>query len=497
MGATADVLIIGAGFGGSLMALLTQRIGMKPILIERDSHPRFAIGESSTPQGDLVLSELARRYELPRIAPLSKYGSWRRSYPDLVCGLKRGFSYFHHVAGEEFAPREDHSNELLVAASPDDESADTHWLRSEFDAFLVDEVCDAGIPYFDRTLITKIEEGDRWYLEGRRDDQRIELRAPFVIDASGDGNVLAAALGIEDDLSSIHTRSRSLYGHFTGVTPWEEVYRAAGGRCEDHPFPSHAAALHQIFDGGWMYALRFDNGVTSAGFVLEDGRHPLNPARSPDSEWSELLRRFPSIAKQFQSARPLTPLTRTGRMQRRRNRVAGANWAMLPHAACFLDPLHSSGNALTLTGIDRLVGALETEGSARSEALSAYEMALFRDIAHLDRIIHGGYVAFGHFEMMATYSMLYFAGAHYSEHLRRRYPTEMGLGFLNSHDNKFFQDAGTAHRLVCDLAAHPEPSEKGILEAKQFISGAIEPYNLAGLCDANKRNMYSCLQEDA
>ena len=101
----ADVVILGSGFGGSLTALLAERIGLRPVLIERGSHPRFAIGESSTPQGDLVLGELARRYGLPRLQPLCKYGSWRRSYPELVCGLKRGFSYFHHVEGRALRPQ--------------------------------------------------------------------------------------------------------------------------------------------------------------------------------------------------------------------------------------------------------------------------------------------------------------------------------------------------------------------------------------------------------
>src|SRR5436309_1240589 len=74
---SADVAILGAGFGGSLMALVLQRIGLRPVLIDRGTHPRFAIGESSTPIANLALGNLARRYDLPRIEPLAKYGSWK------------------------------------------------------------------------------------------------------------------------------------------------------------------------------------------------------------------------------------------------------------------------------------------------------------------------------------------------------------------------------------------------------------------------------------
>ena len=109
-------------------------------------------------------------------------------------------------------------------------------------------------------------------------------------------------------------------------------------------------------------------------------------------------------------------------MQRRALRAVGPGWAMLPAAACFLDPLHSSGNALTLAGIERLVGVLECQGSAREQGLAVYEQALFRDVALLDKIIHGCYAGFRNFELMQSYAMLYFAGAHYSETVRRRDP---------------------------------------------------------------------------
>ena len=44
-----DVAVIGSGFGGSLTALALRARGQRVVLIERGRHPRFAIGESSTP----------------------------------------------------------------------------------------------------------------------------------------------------------------------------------------------------------------------------------------------------------------------------------------------------------------------------------------------------------------------------------------------------------------------------------------------------------------
>src|SRR5579884_124570 len=103
-----DVAVLGGGFAGCLLALVLKRIGRSVVVLERDSHPRFAIGESSTPLANLALEELARHYDLPRLLPLTEYGSWQRAYPELACGLKRGFSYFRHDEGRPFQPARDH-----------------------------------------------------------------------------------------------------------------------------------------------------------------------------------------------------------------------------------------------------------------------------------------------------------------------------------------------------------------------------------------------------
>ena len=71
----AEIAILGGGFAGSLLALVLAKAGRTPILIEKDRHPRFAIGESSTPLVNLVLESICRTYNLDSILPLSKYGS--------------------------------------------------------------------------------------------------------------------------------------------------------------------------------------------------------------------------------------------------------------------------------------------------------------------------------------------------------------------------------------------------------------------------------------
>ena len=74
--------------------MVARRLGRRVVLLERGRHPRFAIGESSSPLAGLLVEELAARYDLPRLAPLGSYGAWQRHYPHLRCGLKRGFTYY-------------------------------------------------------------------------------------------------------------------------------------------------------------------------------------------------------------------------------------------------------------------------------------------------------------------------------------------------------------------------------------------------------------------
>src|SRR6516165_7320272 len=112
-----DLAIAGSGFGGALLAMIARRLGLSVLLLERGKHPRFAIGESTAPLTNLLIEQLALRYDLPRLLPLTSYGPWQRNYPEVVCGLKRGFTYYHHEAGKPFLPHDDRRNQLLVAAS--------------------------------------------------------------------------------------------------------------------------------------------------------------------------------------------------------------------------------------------------------------------------------------------------------------------------------------------------------------------------------------------
>ena len=134
--------------------------------------------------------------------PLSKWGTWQRTYPEIACGQKRGFSFFHHSAGERFVSDPEHRNQLLVAASPNSELADTHWYRPDFDHFLMREAQAGGAEYIDQvTLGAPTFSADSVRLNGQRLGRPVAIQAKLLIDASGPRGFLHRALSLPELLN--------------------------------------------------------------------------------------------------------------------------------------------------------------------------------------------------------------------------------------------------------------------------------------------------------
>jgi FADH2 O2-dependent halogenase len=480
---SSDVAVLGGGFAGSVMALVLERIGRRVLVLERGTHPRFAIGESSTPLCNLSLESIARDFDLPRLWPLSEYGRWQRTYPEIPCGLKRGFTFVKHEEGRPFVPRADHANELLVAASPSDDESDTHWFRAAFDHFVADEAKAEGVCFLDRTEVTAIERGERWTVRARRHEEPVEIRADFLIDAGGPAALLGKALGIDCRPCGVRTDAWSVFSHFEDVGLWADVLQEAGGSLVDHPYRCDDAALHHVLADGWVWVLRFNNGVTSAGAMVESSKRQPDAALSPEQEWAAILARHPSLAKQFAAARPVQPFVRTARIQRRARRTAGAGWAMLAHAAYFLDPLFSGGNAHALLTVERL-GRIFRDGWGQpgmGRALADYNKMLLREVNLLDRLIHGCYRSFDHFDVFSAYVMDYFAAAIHCEKRRRAGAVGCDGGFLFAENPKFRAMVRRHHALLS--AARSD-------DLQRQVALDLAPINVAGLCDPAKRNMY-------
>jgi FADH2 O2-dependent halogenase len=491
-----DLAIVGAGFGGSLLAMIARRLGLRVLLTERGRHPRFAIGESTSPLMNLLIEQIAQRYDLPRLLPLTTYGAWQRSYPEVVCGLKRGFTYFKHEEGEPYRVAAGRANQLLVAASPADEVADTHWLRADVDYFLLQEAVTLGADYLDETLLTGVEwlPGGEAQLRGQRRGQSLEIRARLVIDATGPRGLLSRALAIPEIEFDSYPKTQALFSHFIHVRRCDQMPAYQGGEAsETPPYPVDDAAVHHLFDAGWMWVLRFNNGVTSAGFACTDRFAEEIGLAEGAPAWDRFLQRFPTIGEQFACAEALYPMMRLERLTYRAALAAGDKWAMLPSAAAFVDPLFSNGMPLTLLGIERLGRILEEAWGTDSlaERLREYGRITLEEADGTARLIAGCYAGFRDFPLFAAYSMFYFAAASFSEMARRLGRSSLVTRYLARNTPQFRQG-------MDELADRLQRSRSG-LDVAAFaaeVAERIAPLNIAGLCDPRKRNWYGVDMND-
>ena len=486
-----DIVVFGSGFAGSLVAMIAKRQGYSVALLERGRHPRMMIGESSTPLANLLLDELAIRYDLPAIRPLSKWGSWQRTYPDVACGLKRGFTFYRHESGKPDAPDQEHQRQLLVAASPHDEIADTHWYRSDFDSLLVLQAQTLGVDYLDEARIEHFcELEDRVSFDVVRKEEMIGFQARFAIDATGPRGMLHRALQLPEADLTDYPATQALYSHFSGVSLPREPPDCGQ---ETLPYPPEQAAVHHIFDGGWAWVLRFNNGITSAGVAATEDAARHFRLEEGEPAWRRLLDSIPTLKEQFAAARAELPYTYVPRLSFLSIRVTGRSWAMLPSAAGFIDPLLSTGFPLTLLGVSRLAAILGRDLAAPNfqSDLQTYAKKTTEELLATSRLIASLYANMNNFPVFKSISLLYFASAVYSETVRRLGKSHLACSFL-LHDHPSF---GPVCRQLVERAMRLVSDQESLCLVED-IRLAIEPFDVAGLSDSSKKGWYPVDAED-
>ena len=495
---SCEVAIVGSGFAGSLLARVLAVLGYDVVLLERGTHPRFAIGESSTPLANLSLERLGIRYGLADCYHLATHGRWLAHFPELRRGLKRGFTFYRHHPDQPFANRGFDSERLLVAASPRDSLSDTHWLRADVDHHFVRQAIAAGVDYRDRVELTEADVASNSVrVSGSRNGTAFELRANFLIDASGPNGFLARQLSIPSGLEHTETRSALVFSHFDGVRLMRDVVPGM----PEGPYPDDWAAVHHVIDEGWMYSLRFDDGVTSAGFLLTPGGiASLKSSDTSDAEalWRALLQRYPTLASAFAEATPLMPIAFRPVIQHRLTRAAGERWAMMPHAYAFVDPLFSTGIAWSLRAVERLALAFESAAHGTRvpdvEVLTRYDTVLGAEADQIDLLVAGAYEAMTHFELFAAHAMLYFGTVSFAEVSQRLAPEEAAAwnGFLGVGDPVLEPLPREALRRLreitgCRGQVGSSDERRGFAA---WVTHAIAPRNIAGLADPERRNLY-------
>ncbi len=343
-----EVFVIGGGPAGSTIAALLAERGREVVVADKDSHPRFHIGESLLPLNLPLFERLGVAAEVERIGL-----------------IKRGaeFNSAEHGRSVTF----DFSN-AFGASRPYAYQV----RRSELDHLLLRHCAARGATVHEQTRVVAIDFVAPQDIRVTAEDQhgvRRTWRAKFLVDASGRETFLASRLGIKQ--KNTRHNSAALYGHFTGA---RRLAGAAEGNISVFWF-AH----------GWIWFIPLKDGTTSVGAVCWP--YYLKTRNSdPTTFFLETLALCPELAARLQDAKLVAPATATGNYSYFASRMTGADFILVGDAYGFVDPVFSSGVYLAMQS--SFLGAEVVDGCLRNPA------AARRLNARFDRTVRRGLKTF-------------------------------------------------------------------------------------------------------
>ena len=409
-----DVAIIGAGISGSSLAAILARHGQRVVVLEAKTHPRFAVGESLILETSEMMRALAHFYDVPELA----YFSTENFLPfaGTTHGIKRHFGFLHHQPGRPHDIR--HTLQAVIPKEP--HGHELHLYRQDSDYFLMSTAVAYGATVLQNTAVRDIELREDGVIIYTAENQ--QLRANYVVDAGGFRSILAQKFESRD--FDLQTHARGMFTHMVNVP----CYHKTGGSRESYglPYRMSEGTLHHLFEGGWLWVIPFDNypestnPLCSVGLLLDPRRYPPRDDLTPEEEFFAFIEQYPSIAAQFAEARAVRQWTRAGRLQYSSKQRVGDRWALMGHAAGFIDPLFSKGIYTSLTAVfllgHLLIQARET-GDYSAAAFADVEVLTRNFVCSADRLVANSYVSFSDHRLWQAYSVMWLLGA-YTELVR-------------------------------------------------------------------------------
>jgi halogenation protein CepH len=318
----ADVVVVGGGPGGSTLATLIAMRGHRVVLLEKEKFPRWQIGESllpSTIHGVCRLTGVADE--------LAKAGFTKKRGGTLRWGANPEPWTFSFSVSPKMTGETSHAYQVE---------------RSKFDQILLDHARHMGVDVREQHAVTDVIEAD-----GRvagvsctdADGNPAEIRARYVVDASGNRSRIYQRAGATRQYSEFF-RSLALISYWAG-----------GKRL---PEPNSGNVLSCAFDSGWFWYIPLSPTLTSVGAVVR--RDQASKVQGdPEKALKALIAECPMISDYLRDARRVTE-GEYGELRVRKD-YSYANtkfWrpgmALVGDAACFVDPIFSSGVHLATYG---------------------------------------------------------------------------------------------------------------------------------------------------
>ncbi|MGF1343212.1 NAD(P)/FAD-dependent oxidoreductase [Streptomyces flavovirens] len=393
-----DVIILGTGLAGSVAGTIMARHGAKVLLIDATSHPRFAIGESMTPQLVEWIHILAERHRIPELKSLASVNASTRDIAPTF-GTKAHFGFMKHEPGREPDPRE-----ATQLALPKIFLNNSHMFRQDSDAFMFYVAVKYGCTAKQNWRAADVDFDDDGVTVTGQDGEA--FRGKYLIDASGFRSPLAEKFDLRDKPARFKHHSRSMFTHYVGIKPFDDV---SGHPKELRPPADwHTGTMHHLIERGWFWIIAFDNHkksrnpLCSVGLTMDERTYPKPKNLTPDEEFSQFLDRYPAVKRQFDGASRVREWVSTDRLQYSSKQTIGDRWCLMSHAAGFLDPLFSRGLSNTFEVVDaltsRLIEALgDGDFSAeRFEYVERLEQGLLK---YNDDIVNSSFISFSHFRL--------------------------------------------------------------------------------------------------
>ena len=313
-----DVLVIGGGPAGSAAAIFARQQGLSVCVVEKETFPRFHIGESLLPYGNKIFEELGVWPLLEAAGFVHKFGAY--------------FFLANGAAGKE----------ILFAEGVIPGLERTFQVeRAKFDTILLDHARTLGaevrMPAAVRALVP-CDGGHAATVKISGGEQTVTAR--WVIDASGRDKFFPCEAKRATDPSPFPKRV-AIYNHFHGVVRC--TGRAAG----------HTTAVR--LGDGWFWIIPLAEGRTSVGLVttVESMRRAgLTPAEL----FERAVAHSPKLRELMAGAEPVMDFRVTSDYSYFHRTLATERMVMAGDAGGFFDPIFSSGVYMALHSAQLAVG---------------------------------------------------------------------------------------------------------------------------------------------
>ncbi|MDX2171087.1 MAG: NAD(P)/FAD-dependent oxidoreductase [Deltaproteobacteria bacterium] len=335
--AAADAIVIGGGPAGSVTAGFLAQVGRRVVLFERERFPRYHIGES------LLSATLPILEALGVLPAIDAAGFVRKPGGTFIWGADaQPWSFYF---------RDD----------PGGRPHAFHVRRAEFDHLLLTHAASLGAEVREAHRVETVESDGAMNrvvaVDG--DGRSVVVSAPWVIDASGQ----QALLGRRDQLRQFDPffKNLAVFGYFDGA-------EALNGACAGN-------ILSAAFGDGWFWFIPLHDGTTSVGAVVDAKRFAGAAAGDAATLYRQLVDACAPIRQRVAGARLVSPIRVIRDYSYCSTRFHGPGYLLAGDAACFIDPVFSTGVHLAcLSGYlaARSVAAL-LDGAAPESALGDYD----------------------------------------------------------------------------------------------------------------------------